>query len=253
MIHVACRSVVVMAVAALGSAFLPTAAAAPVGTSMRVSSMMSMPSIFRFGFGRGVGMNSYSLMLGRNNPYMGMLGQPLMMPVVPPLPMLPPPMPLPPLRPYADAAGYSSPEMRSYSRPDSPGYDRSSISTSREENTTVADLNGRLAGMRRVGGGLAWPIALRYMLRDNEAAKELGERMDSRFEQILTGKAGAAATAASLQKLRDDAQKVQKRFARLGDDFPMTGAQEKDARRFLKNLLDATLPETKSRVSTPVR
>jgi hypothetical protein len=76
------------------------------------------------------------------------------------------------------------------------------------------------------------------MTRDDEA-KELRERIDARFEQLVSPKQDAAASDELLRALRSDIESVRKQFTNLGDDFPMTRDQMSDARSFLDKLRDA--------------
>jgi hypothetical protein len=95
-----------------------------------------------------------------------------------------------------------------------------------------------LAVLRRFGGGLDWPVALRQLPPTDEM-RELRQRIDQRVEQLLRQPADQSTGADLLQELSRDVQEVQQRFANKPADLPITARQEADARRFLRRLHDA--------------
>lgn len=204
-------------------AALHTPAAAHSGPTMRMTGTMNQSMMMnRSGFMGGVGMMPFQRMFGTGG---------TMMNASPPAPA---PMPM-----LQGGSGYSSPQVRSYYQPSSSayGYDQPALSTAGTEAAPKSKTNSRLLALRRHDGGLDWPIALRYMTRDDDA-KELRERIDARFEQLMSAKQSGT-NAELLQALRGEIESVHKQFTKLGDDFPMTHAQLSDARSFLDKLRDA--------------
>src|SRR5207245_987335 len=86
--------------------------------------------------------------------------------------------------------------------------------------------------LRLSGGGLNWPVALRYLTRDGEA-RELRERIDAQVERLATSRPGQSVPAELLQELRGDVETLRQDFERQGFDMPTTRQQDADARRFL--------------------
>jgi hypothetical protein len=92
--------------------------------------------------------------------------------------------------------------------------------------------------MRRDGGGLTWPVALRYLTRYDDW-KELRERIDAQVEELVAHPAGRAAPVDVRQALDRDVAKLQRYFAGQGEDLPTTRQQGTDARRFLRQVRSA--------------
>jgi hypothetical protein len=223
-------------VSCLTSATLVAAFTAPAaahsGPIMRLTGMMNQPAMNRSGFMGGVGLMPYQRMLGTGGAMMNAYQ---------------PPMPAP-----QGSYGSGASQMRSYSQPTSPayGYNQAASASSGAEAASKTSAKNPLLALRSPGGGLDWPVALRFMTRDDDA-KELRERIDSRFEQLVSSKQGEAANTELLEALRGDLQRVRKQLKNLGDDFPSTRAQLSDARSFLDKVLDGLKqPTASSGVST---
>src|SRR5262249_42228506 len=136
--------------AALAAVFTAPAAAHS-GPSMRLSGMMNQPAMFRSGFTGGVGMMPYQRMFGTGGAMMNAYQ---------------PPMPAP-----QGSYGSGTPQMRNYSQPTSPGYgyNQAASASSGAEAAPKTSAKNPLLALRSPGGGLDWPIALRFMTRDDEA------------------------------------------------------------------------------------
>jgi hypothetical protein len=222
-------------------AVLVAQAAANSGPSLRVTGTTNQMAMYRSGFLGGVGLMSYQRMLGLGGPVMNAyLPVPLGMGGSPPPPML------------LGGYGSGSPQLHNYAQPAATGsgYAQDASAPSGREASLETKPKNPLVALRRHEGGLNWPIALWYMTRDDEA-KELRERIDSRFEKLVSPKQNDAETAELLKALRRDIESVRKQFTNLGDDFPMTRDQMREARSFLDKLRDALKqPTAASEVST---
>jgi len=146
------------------------------------------------------------------------------------------------------SGGYGSGAARMTSQPYSYSPD-AGYETANRESTRAPRAPGRdqLAALRGPGGGLSWPVALRYLTRDG-AWKETRERIDSSIGVLLASKADASGAARVLSDLQEDVGKMRRHFDRQGDDTPVTRQQEAEARRFLNEVRDALLqfPESAS-------
>jgi hypothetical protein len=91
-----------------------------------------------------------------------------------------------------------------------------------------------LAALRAYGGGLNWPIGVRT-LGPEEKMKELREQIDSVVEAVLRQPATEPASAELVQAAAQRLKYLSERFNRLAYDLPLSRAQEKDARQFLRN------------------
>jgi hypothetical protein len=230
------RFVVVFGSAVLTAGLLTPIAAAQKGRSMgfgsmqsmRPSVMMGMPSMGRNTFMGGVGMNpNLNTMMGMGRysaspygmPSAGQGGNSMM----------------------SAGGGYGShPQQmsapsQSYGAGD--GYAQSSSSQGAGSSQQTAGRN-QLTTLRLFAGGLAWPVALRYMTSDG-SLKELREGIDAQVENLLTRQDGQPVPADLLEELKGDVDKLRKCFARQSYDLPMSSQQETDARRFLGKLKSA--------------
>jgi hypothetical protein len=91
-----------------------------------------------------------------------------------------------------------------------------------------------LATMRRHGGGLDWPIGLRT-LPPTDSMKELREELDGIVESILRTPADQPLPVDVFQAAARGIERVAAQFQRKSIDMPLSSAQERDARKFLKN------------------
>jgi hypothetical protein len=115
---------------------------------------------------------------------------------------------------------------------------------------TDSQRQSALATLRRYGGGLDWPVGLRYMT-PREAMRELRERMDSEVELLLHQPASSSPNAELVAELTANLDEVRRRFALYAPDSAMTAQQEADARRFLRKVQDAiTLLGDRSKLAT---
>jgi hypothetical protein len=141
----------------------------------------------------------------------------------------------------SSSGGYGSGAARMTSQPYSywpgTGYDTANPDSTRAPRTPCRD---QLEPLRGPGGGLSWPVALRYLTRDGDW-KEAREQIDSRVGVLLASKAGASSAAGLLSDVREDVGKLRRHLDRQGDDMPVTRQQEADARRFLNKVRDALL------------
>lgn len=90
-----------------------------------------------------------------------------------------------------------------------------------------------LAALRAYGGGLNWPIGLRT-LGPEEKMKELREQIDGVVEALLRQPADEPASAELVQAAAQRVKYLSERFERIAYDLPLSRAQEKDARQFLR-------------------
>jgi hypothetical protein len=196
--------------------------------SMRPSGMMGMPSMGRTPFMGGVGMNlNMNRMMGMGrysaSPYgmtsAGQGGNSTM----------------------SSGGGYGS-QSRPMSAPNQPngsgdGYALTSSSTGAGSSQRTGGRT-QLMTLRLFAGGLAWPVALRYLTRDGRW-KELREGIDVQVEGLLTRQDGQPVPADLLEALKGDVDKLRKHLERQSYDMPTTSQQEADARRFLGKLRSA--------------
>ena len=91
-----------------------------------------------------------------------------------------------------------------------------------------------LAALRTHGGGLNWPIGVRS-LGPKEKMQELREQIDSVVEAVLRQPASEPAPAELVQAAAQRIKYLSERFDRSASDLPLSRAQEKDARQFLRN------------------
>jgi hypothetical protein len=110
----------------------------------------------------------------------------------------------------------------------SPGGGSSRQATGRNE----------LTNLRQFAGGLAWPVALRYLTREGPG-KELRERIDAQVGELLTRQDGQPVPAGFLEGLKGNVDKLRKHLDRESYDMPTTSQQEADARSFLGKLRSA--------------
>jgi hypothetical protein len=96
---------------------------------------------------------------------------------------------------------------------------------------------GALAGLRRYGGGLDWPVGLRNMT-PREETSELRAHIDSMVEVLVRQPASERPDAQLVKELTANLDKLRKRFALYTADSAMTAQQEADARRFLAKIHD---------------
>ena len=96
----------------------------------------------------------------------------------------------------------------------------------------------QFAAVRGHAGGLAWPVALRYLTRDG-AWKETREQIDAGVDQLSASRARKSSNLALVERLRDDVAKVREHFNRESEDLPVTRQQEADAVLFLNRVRDA--------------
>ena len=192
--------------------------------SMRPVGMMGMPSMGRIGFMMGGVPGS--------NPTMSGIGG---------VPMRSPGMPMgqgggSPMS--SGYGGYGAGSARMTSQP-SPYGAGTGYETARPEPATPRSPGrDQLATLRGYAGGLAWPLALRYLTRDG-AWKGTREQIDARIDELLASKGGVSGSAAQVSEIRQGVAKVSQYFDRQGDDMPVTRQQEADARRFLRKVRDA--------------
>jgi hypothetical protein len=235
--HLAIR--IVSSVLTMG--LLTPFAAAQMGRNMP-SGMMGIPSMSRSTFMGGVGMNPNMRMMmsmGRTSmsPY-GMSsasqgGNTGM----------------------SSGGGYGS-QSRPMSAPNQPnasgdGYAPGSFSTDAGSSQQTARRN-QLTALRLFAGGLAWPVALRYLTSDG-TWKELREKIDVQVEGLLTRQDGQPVSADLLEALKGDVDKLRKHLERQIYDMPTTSQQEDDARRFLGKLRSAVglFPSTPAAPASP--
>lgn len=95
-----------------------------------------------------------------------------------------------------------------------------------------------LATLRRYGGGLDWPVGLRYMT-PREEMSVLREHMDSAVEQLLYQPSSSSPNPKLVAELTANLDKLRKRFPSYAADSAMTAQQEADARGFLRKIQDA--------------
>jgi hypothetical protein len=95
-----------------------------------------------------------------------------------------------------------------------------------------------LTYLRQFAGGLAWPMALRYLTRE-DYWKELREGIDAQVEELLSRQDGQPVPANLLEGLKGNVDKLRKRLDRESYDMPTTSRQEADARSFLGKLRSA--------------
>jgi hypothetical protein len=196
--------------------------------SMRPSGMMGMPSMGRNTFMGGVGMNpNVNMMMGMGrysaSPYSmsaasqgGNSGM-------------------------SSGGGYGS-QSRPMSAPNQPngsgdGYAPTSSSAGAGSSQPTAERN-QLMTLRLFAGGLAWPVALRYLTGDG-SWKELREGIDEQVEGLLMRQDGQPVPADLLERLTGDVDKLRKHLERQSYDMPTTSQQNTDARRFLAKLRSA--------------
>lgn len=90
-----------------------------------------------------------------------------------------------------------------------------------------------LAALRAHGGGLNWPIGLRSM-GPAEKMDKLREQIDDVVEAVLRQSASEPAPAELVQAAAERIKFLSERFERIVVDMPLSRAQEKDARQFLR-------------------
>jgi len=95
-----------------------------------------------------------------------------------------------------------------------------------------------LATYRAYGGGLNWPIGLRT-LEPAESMKELREQMDGVVEAILRQPAKEPASADLVKSGLRGIERMARQFERIAYDMPLSRTQEKDTRRFIRNVYAA--------------
>jgi hypothetical protein len=210
--------------------------------SMRPSGMMGMPSMGRSTFMGGVGMNpNMNMMMGMGrystSPYRmsasGQGGNSGM----------------------SSGGGYGS-QSQPMSAPYQPngsgdGSAPPSSSTGAGNSQPTAERN-QLMSLRLFAGGLAWPVALRYLTSDG-SWKELREGIDEQVEGLLTRQDGQPVPAVLLERLTWDVDKLRKHLEGQIYDMPTTSQQEADARRFLGKLRSAVgqFPTTSAASASP--
>jgi hypothetical protein len=145
----------------------------------------------------------------------------------------------------APSAGY--PTMGGYYQPyeSADGYGRPTLSTADTGSAQQTSRTQELTALRRYGGGLDWPVALRYLTREDDW-KELRERIDARVEQVLGQPAGRSLPEDALQDLKQDVKRLRQHFERQGEDLPTTSRQANDARRFLRKVQSALVQASSS-------
>jgi len=196
--------------------------------STRPSGMMGMPSMTRSTFMGGFGLNGFRGLAGTGRNYLspyGAFGQG---------------------GSYGGGSGYggygaqsSRGSIPSPSSGAGDGYAPSSSNAT--TNSQQQSEKDPLASVRLSGGGLNWPVALRYLTRDGDG-KELRERIDTQVERLAPRRADPRAQSEMLPGLREDVDALQKRFELQSYDMPTTRQQNADARRFLSKVKSALEP-----------
>jgi hypothetical protein len=198
--------------------------------SNRPSSMMGMPSMTRSTFMGGFGLNSFRALAGTGRNY---------------------------LSPYSafgqggysgggsGYGGYGAQSSRGSTPAQSSGAGDGYAPSSSNASTSSQQPAEKdpLASVRLSGGGLNWPVALRYLTRDGDE-KELRERMDAQVDRLATRRVDQRAQSELLPGLRADVDALQKRFELQSYDMPTTRQQNADARRFLSKLKTALEPRS---------
>ena len=136
---------------------------------------------------------------------------------------------------YSSSAQPTSATYESYQSND--GYASTYSSPGGGSSQQAAGRN-ELTNLRQVAGGLAWPVALRYLTRE-APGKELRERIDAQVGELLTRQDGQPAPADFLEGLKGNVDKLRKHLDRESYDMPTTSQQEADARSFLGKLRSA--------------
>jgi hypothetical protein len=124
------------------------------------------------------------------------------------------------------------------------GYSPGNYSSPNLRTTQPAEKDP-LASLRMHGGGLDWPVALRYLTRYDDW-KELRERIDAEVERLVQQRAARASATDVADRLDRDVAKLQKHLEFQGEDMPTTRQQTSDARRFLRNVREAIQQAPKS-------
>lgn len=206
------------------------------GGSMQSTRMRGMPSMNRGTFMRGFGLNAFRALAGTGSNY---------------------------LSPYGAAGfgqgGYSgggsgyggggAQYPRGSTQPPSSGTGDGYAPSSSNATTSSQQPAEKdpLVSVRLIGGGLNWPIALRYLTRDGDG-KDLRERIDAQADRLATRRVDQRAQSELLRGLREDVDALQKRFELQSYDMPTTRQQNVDAGRFLSKVRTAL--ELSSNTST---
>ena len=90
-----------------------------------------------------------------------------------------------------------------------------------------------LAALRAHGGGLNWPIGLRT-LKPQERMEKLRDQIDEVVEAVLRQPANEPASAELVQAAAQRVKYLSEYFERIASDLPLSRAQEKDVRQFLR-------------------
>ena len=136
---------------------------------------------------------------------------------------------------YASSAQPTSASYGSYQPND--GYASTYTSPGGGSSQQIAGRK-ELTSLRQFAGGLAWPLALRYLTRESPG-KELRERIDTQVGELLTRQDSQPVPADFLEGLKENVDKLRKHLDRESNDMPTTRQQEADARSFLGKLRSA--------------
>jgi hypothetical protein len=133
------------------------------------------------------------------------------------------------------SSGYGSGMSNSYqARPNNSASSEPYIYVSPYDLSPSSQGNA-LAGLRKYGGGLSWPIGLRSV-SPKEETSDLLKRIDSAAEALLQQPEADRALGA----LRD-LKRLKKRYDYWVVDAGLSSAQRADARRFLDKVEDALM------------